>query len=102
MTTPPQIIWEESEGLLSGSVVLVRGAAMPEADQVHGAVMLTVRVPEELFEVVREDGSGVATIMLNPDEARGIAAWLDEAAHEADQVGPPLYEDEYDGGYGDG
>lgn len=99
MSTPPQIIWEESEGLLSGSVVRVRGAAMGRANQICGAVSLTVRVPEHFFEVVQEDGSGVATLMLNPEEARGIAAWLDEAAHEADQVGPPLYDNEYDPQY---
>jgi hypothetical protein len=49
-------------------------------------------VPEGFFHVVPQDQSGVATILLNPNEARGIAAWLDEAAQAADRVGPPLYE----------
>jgi hypothetical protein len=65
---------------------------MPRGDQMCGAVTLTIRVPKDFFNVVQQDGSGVATIPLNPSEARGIAAWLDEAAQAADRVGPPLYE----------
>lgn len=65
---------------------------MPRGDQMCGAVTLTIRVPESLFQVVQQNQSGVATILLNPDEARGIAAWLDEAAQAAERVGPPLYE----------
>jgi len=92
MTTPPQTVWEDADGVLSGAMASVRGAAMPRGGQMCGAVTLTIRVPEGFFEVVQQDQSGVATILLNPDEARGIAAWLDEAAQAADRVGPPLYE----------
>ena len=92
MTTPPQTVWEDADGVLSGGAASVRGAAMPRGGQMCGAVTLTIRVPEGFFEVVQQDQSGVATILLNPDEARGIAAWLDEAARAADRVGPPLYE----------
>jgi hypothetical protein len=65
---------------------------MPRGDQMCGAVTLTIRVPQDFFNTVPQDGSGVATILLNPNEARGIAAWLNEAAQAADRVGPPLYE----------
>jgi len=92
MTTQPQTVWEDSDGVHSGSMATVRAAAMPRGDQMCGAVTLTVRVPQDFFQIVQQDGSGVATILLNPDEARGIAAWLREAARAADQVGPPLYE----------
>ncbi|MGK5737850.1 hypothetical protein [Micromonospora sp. URMC 103] len=91
MTTQPQTVWEDADGVLSGSTASVRAAAMPRGDQMCGAVTLTVRVPEGFFKVVQQDQSGVATILLNPNEARGIAAWLDEAAQAADRVGPPLY-----------
>jgi hypothetical protein len=92
MTTQPQTVWEDSDGVLSGSMASVRAAAMSRGGQICGAVTLTIRVPEDFFKIVQQDGSGVATILLNPDEARGIAAWLDEAAQAADRVGPPLYE----------
>lgn len=93
MTTQAQTVWENSDGVRSGGMAVVRGAAMPRGHQVCGAVTLTVRVPEGFFQVVEQDGSAAATILLNPDEARGVAAWLAEAADAADQVGPPLYED---------
>lgn len=92
MTTQPQTVWEDADGVLSGSTASVRAAAMPRGDQMCGAVTLTIRVPEGFFQLVKQDQSGVATILLNPNEARGIAAWLDEAAQAADRVGPPLYE----------
>jgi len=92
MTTEPQTVYEVSDGTLSGSSAMVRGAAMPCGDQMCGAVTLTVRVPQSFFRVLQQDGSGVATVLLNPDEARGIAVWLDEAARAADRVGPPLYD----------
>jgi hypothetical protein len=92
MTTEPHTVYEESDGVLSGGMAAVRAAAMPRGDQMCGAVTLTIRVPNDFFNVVQEDGSGVATILLNPNEARGIGAWLDEAAQAADRVGPPLYE----------
>jgi hypothetical protein len=92
MTTQPQTVWEDSDGVLSGSTASVRAAAMPRGGQMCGAVTLSIRVPEDFFQILQPDGSGVATILLNPDEARGIASWLDEAARAADHVGPPLYE----------
>ena len=92
MTTEPQTVWEDSDGVLSGSMATVRAAAMPRGDQMCGAVTLTIRVPQDFFNIVEQDGSRAATILLNPDEARGIAAWLDDAAQAADRVGPPLYE----------
>jgi len=92
MTTEPQTVWEDSDGVLSGSLAAVRAAAMARGELICGAVTLTVRVPQDFFNVIQQDGSGVATILLNPNEARRIAAWLDQAAQAADRVGPPLYE----------
>jgi len=92
MNSQPQTVWEDSDGVLSGSMATVRAAAMPRGNQMCGAVTLTIRVPQDFFQIMQQDGSGVATILLNPDEARGIAAWLDEAALAADRAGPPLYE----------
>jgi hypothetical protein len=34
-----------------------------------------------------------ATLLHDPDEARGFASWLSEGAAAADVVGPPLYGD---------
>jgi hypothetical protein len=53
-------------------------------------VTLTVQVPDGHWSAL-EGGGANATLVLNPDEARGFAAWLDAAAEAADRVGPPLY-----------
>jgi hypothetical protein len=54
-------------------------------------VMVTLRVPAGFHKVFHEDQSGSATVVLNPDEARSVAAWLEQAAAAADEVGPSLY-----------
>ena len=93
MTIPPQTVWEDADGVLSGGTASVRAAAMPRGGQMCGAVTLTIRVPNGFFEVVQQERSPVSRPSgLDPNEARGIAAWLDEAAQAADRVGPPLYE----------
>jgi hypothetical protein len=33
-----------------------------------------------------------ATVILNPDEAEGLAAWLREAANAALTAAPPMYD----------
>ena len=87
----PRTVWEDQDGVASGGSGLVRGAAFPAGGIDRGAVTLTVRVPDS-FATPIEGGGTAATILLTPNEARGFAAWLDQAAAAADQVGPPLYE----------
>jgi hypothetical protein len=44
------------------------------------------------FHGLIDGGGASATLLTTPDEARGFAAWLEQAASAADRVGPPLYE----------
>ena len=67
-----------------------RAAAFPVADSIRVGVALTIRVPDGFFRAI-EGGGASATLLLNPGEARGFAAWLDAAAEAADAAGPPLY-----------
>lgn len=90
--TGPQTLWQQSDRLLSGGAVAVRGVAMPHDGESRGAVALTVRVPEGHFQVDSGDGSATATVLVGPGEALGISRWLREAAQAADQAGPPLYD----------
>jgi hypothetical protein len=53
------------------------------------AVTLSVVVPDGHFNAV--DGRVAATLLLNPDEAVGIAEWLREAFRAADEAAPPMY-----------
>ncbi len=86
----PVTVWQEQDGVLSGGAGMIRAASFPSGDLLCGAVTLTVRVPDGFWQQI--DGGGAsATLMLNPDEARGFAAWLAEAAAAADAVGPPLF-----------
>jgi hypothetical protein len=62
-------------------------------DATRGGVTLTVRVPDGFWKAV-EGGGMTATLLLNPDEARGFGSWLIEGADAADQAGPPLYGDD--------
>ena len=88
--TQPRTVWEDQAGVLSGGGGTIRAAAFPVGDGERGGVTLTVRVPDGFFTLI-EGGGASATLLLNPDEARGFAAWLDEAADAADSAGPPLY-----------
>jgi hypothetical protein len=90
-TTPPQTLWEQVDEVNSGSRIMVRAASMPRGGETCGAVVLTVRVPADFFQVMDTDQSGTATLLLNPNEAAGLAAWLEQAASSAKQAGPPLY-----------
>lgn len=68
----------------------MRAAAFEVGSEVRGAVTLSIRVPAGFWANL--DGDGVsATLLLDSDEARGFAAWLDQAAEEADRAGPRLY-----------
>jgi hypothetical protein len=84
----PRTVWHEQDGVQSGGGGVVRAAAFAIAGSERGAVTFTVQAPswEQL-----EGGGVAATLLLNPDEARGFAAWLDAAAAAADAIGPPLY-----------
>ena len=86
----PRTLWQDEDGVLSGGSGMVRAAAFPVADSIRAGVTLTIRVPDGFFRAI-EGGGASATLLLNPGEARGFAAWLDAAAEAADAAGPPLY-----------
>jgi hypothetical protein len=88
--TEARTLWQDQDGVLSGGSGIVRAAAFPVGDGIRVGVTLTIRVPDDFFRPV--DGGGAsATLLLNPDEARGFATWLNAAANAADAAGPPLY-----------
>ncbi|HEX6870627.1 MAG TPA: hypothetical protein VF163_05975 [Micromonosporaceae bacterium] len=90
--TDPQTVWEQSDRLLSGAAVAVRGVGLPaDGDELRAAVALTMRAPAGQFQV-GDDGSVTATVLVAPAEALGVSRWLREAAQAADKVGPPLYD----------
>jgi len=89
---PASTLWEKSDRTLSGGIVAVRGAVFPQENEVRTAVAVTLRVPAGSFQVVEEDGSCAATLLLGPGEALGISAWLRDAATAADKAGAPLYD----------
>ncbi len=88
--TQPRTVWEDQDGVLSGGAGMVRAAAFRVGDAERGGVTLSVRVPDGFFMPI-EGGGASATLLLNPNEARGFAAWLNAAADAADAAGPPLY-----------
>lgn len=51
---------------------------------------LSVAVPDGFAESIPDGGSS-ATLLLDPDEARGLARVLVEAAGSAEAAGPGLY-----------
>jgi hypothetical protein len=90
-TSPvPQIVWGKSDRLLSGGVIAVRGAVLPDGDELRSVVSITVHLGPEALRVAA-DGSATATILVGPQEALGIGAWLRQAAEAAEQAGPPLF-----------
>jgi hypothetical protein len=68
----------------------VRGAGLPDGDELRSVVSITVNLSPEALQVA-SDGSATATILVGPQEALGIGAWLRQAAQAAEQVGPPLF-----------
>lgn len=95
MSQPPRTLWEDSDGTCSGVSVQVRAAAMPWGAETRGAVAVTFRAPGNSFNAfdVVDDGQAVlVTMLVNPDEARGLARWLGEAAGAADEAGPPIFQ----------
>jgi hypothetical protein len=67
---------------------------LPSGGKQRAAVVFSARVPRKLLELVREDESGIATLLMNPDEARELATLLQEAVRHANAIGGPLYDDE--------
>jgi hypothetical protein len=90
MQPTPQIVWEQSDRLLSGATLAIRGVGLPEEDELRSVVSITFHVSAESVQV-DADGSATATILVGPQEALGISAWLRQASVAADTVGPPLY-----------
>ena len=88
----PVTVWQEQDGVRSGGGAVIRAAAFPVGDATRGGVTLTVRFPDGFWQAVKGGGM-TATLLLDPDEARGFAMWLTQGADEADAVGPPLYGD---------
>lgn len=86
----PTTLWEDKDDVRSGGSGMVRAAAFEVGSGIRGAVTLTVRVPNGFWADI-EGGGASATLLLDSDEARGFAAWLDRAADEADRAGPRLY-----------
>jgi hypothetical protein len=86
----PQISWEKSDRLLSGSTLAVRAVGLPDEGQLRSAVAVSLYVPAGATQVA-EDGSATVTLLLGPEEALGISAWLREAYQAAETLGPPLY-----------
>jgi hypothetical protein len=78
--------------LKSGMRAGVDGVSFEVGDHDRGAVTLTVAVPEGSEKSVA-GGGFAATALLDPAEARTLAAMLTAAADAADEIGPPLYGD---------
>jgi hypothetical protein len=89
----PRTLWERNDEVASGSRVGVKAAAFEVGAIVRGGVTLTTRVPSEFGQMHQQDGSVIGTLLLDPTEARGLAQLLQEAADEAEKVGPGLYSD---------
>jgi len=85
--------WERNDETASGGRVGVKAAEFEVGAIMRGGVTLTTRVPSDSGQVHPQDGSVVGTLLLDPIEARGLAQLLQEAAEEAEKVGPGLYSD---------
>jgi hypothetical protein len=72
-------------------MLAVRGVGLPEDAELRGAVAITVHLPAGSAQVA-EDGAVTATVLLGPDEALGVVAWIREASEAARTVGPPLFD----------
>jgi hypothetical protein len=87
----PQTVWERPlDEVSSGMRIHVRAAVFSMGDSGRSGVTLTIEVPKGFHEPLLEDGRA-ATILLNPDEARGLSG-LKDAAGAALDAAPPLYE----------
>jgi hypothetical protein len=79
----PRTVWERpADEVASGGRVLLRGAVFQIGGQQRSGVVLTIG----------GEGQDSATVLLNPDEAQGLAVWLREAADAALATAPPMYD----------
>ena len=85
----PTTLLEKADDTASGMRVGVRAATFDVGGERRAAVTVTLVVPDGHFNVV--EGGVAATILLNPDEAIGVAEWLREAFGAADSAAPPMY-----------
>jgi hypothetical protein len=85
----PTTLLEKADETASGMRVRVRATTFEVGGGRRAAVTVTLVVPDGHFNVV--EGGVAATILLNPDEAIGIAGWLREAFEAADSAAPPMY-----------
>ncbi len=86
----PTTVWERSDDETASGMRLATRAATFSIDGARrSAVTLTMQVPEDFG--ASTGGSVSATILLNPDEAETLAAWLREASVAATQAAPPMY-----------
>ena len=87
---PPITVWERpADEVSSGMRVGVRAAVFQISGSDRSAVTLSIQVPGEFSQPI--DGRTSATLLLSPDEALGLAAWLREAAAAATESAPPMY-----------
>ena len=86
----PQIAWEKSDRLLSGSALAIRSVGLPDEGELRSAVAVSLYVPAGATQVA-DDGSATVTLLLGPAEALGVSAWLRQASQAAEEIGPPLY-----------
>jgi hypothetical protein len=91
MTESPDAVWDQSDRLLGGGVIAVRGVPVPLGDETRAAVAVTLRVPAGQSRV-DDDGTVTCTLLLGPGEALGIGRWLRDAAQAVEPVGPPLFD----------
>ena len=86
----PRTVWQDQDGVQSGGGAAVRAAAFSVGETERGGVTFSVQVPDGFYAPINGGGMS-ATLLMTPNEARGFAAWLDQAAASADEVGQPLY-----------
>jgi hypothetical protein len=89
----PRTLWERADQVASGSRIAVRAASFTVANVRRGGVTLTMRVPGESAQIL-PDQTVIATLLLDPTEAVGLADLLREASEEAYRAGPGLYSED--------
>jgi len=88
--TQPRTFWEQRDAWPPGRREGPCGCIRGRDAELRGATP-TDQVPDGFLAPI-ERGGASATLLITPNEARGFALCLEQAAREADAVGPPLYE----------
>lgn len=87
----PETVWEQApDEVASGMRVGVRAAVFQVGGDSRSAVTLSIAVPDSFAQPA--NGGTSATILLNPDEARALRIWLEDAAAKALKAAPPMYD----------